>query len=67
MVLDFTPEQKKFQAEIRAYFDEMMTDELLYELRSSGEGGGPLYRKALKQMGTDRLLGVGFDISCGCA
>ena len=57
MILDFTPEQKKFRAEIRTYFDEMMTDELLHELHSSGEGGGPLYRKALKQMGSDGLLG----------
>ncbi|MFP6605434.1 MAG: acyl-CoA dehydrogenase family protein [Myxococcota bacterium] len=65
MILDFTPEQKKFRAEIRTYFDEMMTDELLHELHSSGEGGGPLYRKALKQMGSDGLLGVGWPTEYG--
>ena len=39
MILDFSPEQKSFQAEIRAYLDKMMTDELVAELRSGGEGG----------------------------
>ena len=65
MLLDFTPEQKKFRTEIRAYFDEMMTDELLQELQSGGEGGGPLYRRALGQMGSDGLLGVGWPVEYG--
>ena len=65
MHLDFTPEQKKFQTEIRAYFDEMMSEDLLRELQTGGEGGGPLYRKALKQMGSDGLLGVGWPTEYG--
>ncbi len=65
MHLHFTPEQKKFQQEIRAYFDEMMTDELAQELQSGGEGGGPRYRKALRQMGSDGLLGVGWPKEYG--
>jgi alkylation response protein AidB-like acyl-CoA dehydrogenase len=65
MHLDFTAEQKKFQAEIRAYFDEMTTPELVRELQSGGEGGGPLYRKALGQMGSDGLLGVGWPKEYG--
>ena len=65
MLLDFTPEQKKFRDEIRGYFDEMMTDELVGELRSGGEGGGPRYRKALEQMGSDGLLGVGWPVEYG--
>ncbi len=65
MHLDFTPEQKIFQAEIRSYFGKMMTDELVTEIRTSGEGGGPLYRKALKQMGSDGLLGVGWPEEYG--
>ena len=65
MHLGFTPEQEKFQSELRAYFDEMMTTELVTEIRTSGEGGGPLYRKALKQMGSDGLLGVGWPTEYG--
>jgi alkylation response protein AidB-like acyl-CoA dehydrogenase len=65
MQLDFTPEQKKFQIELRTYFDEMMTPELTNELQAGGEGGGPEYRKALKQMGSDGLLGVGWPKEYG--
>ena len=46
MYLDFTPEQKTFRAELREYFDKMMTPELREECQSGGEGGGPEYTKA---------------------
>jgi len=65
MHLDFTPEQRKFQAEVRDYFAKMMTEELVTEIRTSGEGGGPLYRAALKKMGADGLLGVGWPTEYG--
>ncbi len=60
MELDFTPEQKKFRDELRDYFGKMMTPELTAELSGGGEGGGPEFRKAMLQMGTDGLLGVGW-------
>ena len=60
MELDFTPDQKSFRDELRSYFEAMMTDALLTELRGDGEGGGPEFRKAMKQMGRDGLLGVGW-------
>jgi alkylation response protein AidB-like acyl-CoA dehydrogenase len=65
MQLDFTPEQKAFQDELREYFKIMMSEELVSELRSGGEGGGPLYRAAMKQMGRDGLLGVGWPKEYG--
>jgi alkylation response protein AidB-like acyl-CoA dehydrogenase len=65
MHLDFTPEQKTFQGELRTYFKAMMTEELVRELRSGGEGGGPLFRDAMKQMGRDGLLGVGWPTEYG--
>ena len=65
MELDFSPEQKKFRDELRAYFGEMMTPELFAELRGDGEGGGPLFRLAMKQMGRDGLLGVGWPTEYG--
>ena len=65
MELDFTPDQKKFRDELRAYFKDMMTAELVKELRGDGEGGGPLFRAAMKQMGRDGLLGVGWPKAYG--
>ena len=60
MDLDFTPEQKAFRDEQRAYFAKLMTESLVKELRSDTEGGGPLFRAAMKQMGRDGILGVGW-------
>ncbi|MDE0885109.1 MAG: acyl-CoA dehydrogenase family protein [Myxococcota bacterium] len=65
MELDFTTEQKKFRDELRIYFKEMMSESLFAELRSDGEGGGPLFRAAMKQMGRDGLLGVGWPEEYG--
>ncbi|MGH0037307.1 MAG: acyl-CoA dehydrogenase family protein [Myxococcota bacterium] len=64
MHIDFTPEQRKFRDELRDYFGKMMTEELVREI-SGTEGGGPLYRKALKQMGSDGLLGIGWPEEYG--
>ena len=60
MELDFTPEQQSFREELREYFKQMMTEELVKELSGDGEGGGPEFRKAMMQMGQDGLLGVGW-------
>jgi len=65
MELDFSPEQKKFRDDLRDYFNKMMTPELFTELRGDGEGGGPLFRKAMKDMGRDGLLGVGWPTEFG--
>ncbi len=65
MELDFTSDQKKFRDELRVYFTEMMNDELVTELRTDGEGGGPCFRAAMKQMGADGLLGVGWPEEYG--
>jgi alkylation response protein AidB-like acyl-CoA dehydrogenase len=65
MYVDLTSEQKKFREELRAYFREMMTPELLAEVRGGGEGGGPQYRAALRRMGADGLLGVGWPKEYG--
>ncbi len=66
MELDFTTEQRKFRDELRGYFAEMMTDALTHELSSGmGEGGGPEFRKAMKQMGVDGLLGLSWPKEYG--
>ena len=58
MELDLAPEHRDFREELRAYFSKMMTDELTHELASGGEGGGPEFRAAMRQMGRDHLLGI---------
>jgi len=64
MYIDLTPEQKKLKKELRAYFAEIVTDEVLDEIRGT-EGGGPLYTKALRKMGKDGWLGIGWPKAFG--
>jgi alkylation response protein AidB-like acyl-CoA dehydrogenase len=58
MHLDLTPEQRKFRDGLRDYFGELMTEALTRELASGGEGGGPEFRKAMRRLGGDGLLGL---------
>ena len=64
MYIDYTPEQKQLQRELRDYFSRLMTPELQEELAHS-EGGGPHYRRALTQMGKDGWLGAGWPKEYG--
>jgi alkylation response protein AidB-like acyl-CoA dehydrogenase len=67
MYIDYTPEQRALRDQLRAYFARMMTPELQAEITSSAgaEGGGPLYQKAMRQMGADGWLGVGWPKEYG--
>jgi len=65
MELDLTTEQRKFRDELRECFAEMMTDALTRELSAGGEGGGPEFRRAMKQMGRDGLLGLSWPKQYG--
>ncbi len=64
MYIDTTPEQKALQAEARAMMAGIMTPELRAELRHQ-EGGGPLYRAAMKELSAGRWLGVGWPEEYG--
>jgi alkylation response protein AidB-like acyl-CoA dehydrogenase len=64
MHLDLTPEQRKLRDEIREYFRGIVTPEYEAEIAAT-EGGGPLYMKALKKMGADGWLGVGWPKEYG--
>ena len=64
MYIDLTAEQKKLQSELRRYFAELMTPDLEREV-SVGEGGGPLFRRALKKLGTDGWIGIGWPKAYG--
>ena len=66
MKVEFTPEQKALREELRAYFAELMTPELKAENeRTMGEGGGPLWREALRKMGADGWIGLGWPKELG--
>ena len=65
MYVDLSPDLAKLQTELRAYFAELMTPELKSELASGGEGGGPEYRRALRKMGADGWLGIGWPREYG--
>jgi alkylation response protein AidB-like acyl-CoA dehydrogenase len=65
MELEFTPEQRRFRDQLRAYFAEMMTDSLTREVDGGFEGGGPEFRQAMKRMGRDGLLGLNWPKELG--
>ncbi|MGJ8685981.1 MAG: acyl-CoA dehydrogenase family protein [Spongiibacteraceae bacterium] len=66
MNVEFTPAQDALRSELRQYFSTLMTAELKAECDESlGEGGGPLWREALKQMGRDGWIGVGWPKELG--
>jgi 3-oxocholest-4-en-26-oyl-CoA dehydrogenase alpha subunit len=64
MYIDYTPEEKKLKADLRAYFDALVTPELRDEI-SGSEGGGPLFTRALRKMGADGWLGIGWPREVG--
>jgi alkylation response protein AidB-like acyl-CoA dehydrogenase len=64
MYIDYTAEQRALRDQLRDYFAVMMTPELQAESETS-EGGGPHYRKALRQMGEDGWLGIGWPKEFG--
>jgi alkylation response protein AidB-like acyl-CoA dehydrogenase len=67
MYVDLTPEQAALRDQLRGYFANLMTDKLRDELRQSsgGEGGGPEYRRILKQLASDGWLGIGWPKEYG--
>ena len=66
MKIQFTAQQRALRDELRAYFADLMTPALTAECeRDMGEGGGPLWREALRQMGRDGWIGLGWPKAWG--
>jgi alkylation response protein AidB-like acyl-CoA dehydrogenase len=65
MKIEFTAKQLALQRELRAYFDELMTEELREELAGGGEGGGPEFRKAMRKLGADGWIGLSWPKALG--
>lgn len=64
MRIDLTPEQRGLERDLRAYMKVLMTPELEAELAAT-EAGGPRYRQALRTMGRDGWLGIGWPREYG--
>ncbi len=64
MQLAYSAEQEALRAELRAYFGALMTPALQAELVEI-ESGGPEYMAAMKTMGADGWLGIGWPRAYG--
>ncbi len=64
MHVAYTPEQEALRKELRAYFAELMTPEVVAD-SAAGETGSPACLAAVEQMGRDRWLGAGWPTEYG--
>ena len=64
MYIAYTPEQEALRAELRAYFAELMTPEVEAEV-ARGDTGGPHCLEAVRKMGRDGWLGIGWPNEYG--
>jgi 3-oxocholest-4-en-26-oyl-CoA dehydrogenase alpha subunit len=64
MQIAYTPEQEALRHELRAYFAALMTPEVEAEV-ARGDTGGPHCLEAVRQMGRDRWLGIGWPVEYG--
>ncbi len=64
VLIDLTREQSALRDEIRGYFRDIVTPAYEAEIAVT-EGGGPEYMQALRKMGADGWLGVGWPKEYG--
>ena len=64
MHLAYTAEQEALRQELRTYFAELMTPEVEAE-SAAGETGGPACLEAVRKMGRDGWLGIGWPTEYG--
>ena len=64
MYIGYTAEHEALRQELRAYYDELLTPELVRDLAHS-EGIGPVSRGVVRQMAADGWLGIGWPKEYG--
>jgi len=64
MYLEESPDQERLRAELRAYYAELLTDEVRVGLAEGGEGGEQ-WRQVVRRIGKDGWLGVGWPEEFG--
>ncbi len=65
MYLGYDEQQEALRAELRAYYDELLTDDVRRELEAESRGIGPVHREVMRQMGDDGWLTVGWPEEYG--
>jgi alkylation response protein AidB-like acyl-CoA dehydrogenase len=64
MYIGYTAEHEALRRELRTYYDDLLTPELVRELAHS-EGVGPVSRSVVRQMAADGWLGIGWPEEYG--
>jgi alkylation response protein AidB-like acyl-CoA dehydrogenase len=64
MYIGYGPEHEALRQELRAYYDELLTPEIVDQLANS-EGIGPVARSVVRQMAADGWLGIGWPKEYG--
>ncbi len=64
MEIAYTPEQEQLRDQLRAYYEELLTDEVRSALHEEA-GCGPVHRRIVKQMASDGWLGIGWPTEYG--
>ena len=64
MRIAYTAEQEALRQQVREYFAELMTPEVQAEV-ASGDTGGPACLEAVRKMGRDGWLGIGWPKEYG--
>ncbi len=64
MHLDYTDEQRALSTELRAYFADLMTDEVREALQGAHETS-PVRREIFRRLGRDGMLGIGWPKAYG--
>ncbi|HLX88596.1 MAG TPA: acyl-CoA dehydrogenase family protein, partial [Acidimicrobiales bacterium] len=64
MFLEETPEQQALRHELRAYYAELLTDDVRNQVGDMGEGGD-VWRQIVRRIGKDGWLGVGWPSRYG--
>ncbi|TNF35911.1 MAG: acyl-CoA dehydrogenase [Gammaproteobacteria bacterium] len=69
MHIAYTDEQQALKTRLETYLQSIVTEELLNEMKDPNlmEGGGPVFRAAMKKMGADGWLGLGWPKELGGA
>jgi alkylation response protein AidB-like acyl-CoA dehydrogenase len=62
--LAYTDEEEQLRRELRAYYDELLDEDTVRELRHA-EGVGPVMREVVKKMGAAGWLGIGWPTEYG--
>ena len=64
MYIGYSSEHDQLRKELRAYYDKLLTPDIVAELAVS-EGVGPVARKVVLQMAADGWLGIGWPKEYG--